>query len=70
MSAKNNIPPQIQELLKKRGWSWPPDEQLKMQIHEALEQFCGSIHVPEENLNAVFEGIRGFEYVRRAKKLS
>jgi hypothetical protein len=39
------LPPKIRELLRKRGWSWPPDEKLKKQIEEAMERFVGSIHL-------------------------
>jgi hypothetical protein len=56
-------------LLKKKGWTWPPDEKLKQQIHEAMRRLSGSVKVPEELWDEVFEGIRGFEHVRCAKKL-
>jgi len=69
MATNNNLPPQIQELLKKKGWIWPPDEKLKRQIHEAMRRLSGSVTVPEELWDEVFEGIRGFEHVCRAKKL-
>lgn len=61
MATSNNLPPQIQELLKKKGWAWPPDERLKQQIHEAMRRLSGSVKVPEELWDEVFEGIRGFE---------
>jgi len=56
-------------LLKKKGWTWPPDEKLKQQIHGAMRRLSGSVKVPAELWDEVFEGIRGFENVRCAKKL-
>ncbi|MBI1925112.1 hypothetical protein HYR99_12795 [Candidatus Poribacteria bacterium] len=68
-TSSNNLPPQIQKLLKEKGWTWPPDEKLKKQIHEAMERSSGSLHVREEDLPELLEGIRGFEHVCRNKKL-
>jgi hypothetical protein len=69
MATNNNLPTQIQKLLKNKGWTWPPDEKLKQQIHEAMRRLSGSVKVPEELWDEVFEGIRGFEHVCRGKKL-
>jgi hypothetical protein len=38
---QNQLPPQIQKLLKKKGWTWPPDEKLKAEMHEAWEKLSG-----------------------------
>ena len=70
MSTSNkNLPPQILKLLKEKGWKWPPDEKLKKQIYEAMKRSSGSLHVREEDLPELLEGIRGFEHVCRKKKL-
>jgi hypothetical protein len=53
------IPPKIRELLRKRGWSWPPDEKLKKQIQESLERSAGSIHFDPE---VIEEAHRDTEY--------
>ncbi len=45
ISVPKDFPPKIQELLKKRGWNWPPDENLKTQIREAGRRLSGSIHI-------------------------
>ncbi len=68
-TSTNNLPPQIQKLLREKGWTWPPDEKLKKQIHDAMERISGSLHVREEDLPELLEGIRGFEHVCRNKKL-
>ena len=64
------LPPQINELLLKKGWSWPLSEKNKRQIRQAFERLDGSLTVPEELQAEVYEGIRGFEnYARRTKNV-
>jgi len=41
VSVPKDFPPKIQELLKKKGWNWPPDERLKAQIREAGRRLIG-----------------------------
>jgi hypothetical protein len=50
MVNEDRIPPKIRELLKKKGWTWPPDEKLQKEMREALERTAGSIHTPPELL--------------------
>ncbi|MBM3237408.1 hypothetical protein FJZ31_14050 [Candidatus Poribacteria bacterium] len=50
---KNQLPPNIQELLQKKGWTWPPDEQLRAEIHEAWERLIGSRSTDPEVLKEV-----------------
>jgi len=57
--SKNNLPPQIQELLKKKGWTWPPDEKLKAQIRGAMDRFFGSSHTPLEILKEIHKDFPG-----------
>ena len=59
MVSEDRIPPKIRELLKKKGWTWPPDEKLKKQIEEAMERFSGSIHFDPE---VIEEAHRDTEY--------
>ncbi len=59
MSQNKNLPPQILEILKKKGWNWPPDEKLKAQIREASERF--TMHIDEEVLSEVLKDFPGFE---------
>lgn len=53
MPSQNNFPPQIYELLKKKGWTWPPDKKLKKQIHETIENASGSLHTPPDLLKEI-----------------
>jgi hypothetical protein len=53
MSRDGQLPPKIQELLKKKGWTWPPDEKLRKQTLEAVESFSGSMHTPREILEEI-----------------
>ncbi|MBC8232591.1 hypothetical protein H8E77_23840 [bacterium] len=52
--SKNNLPPKIQELLKKRNQFWPPDEKFKKQMQEVAEKAAGSLHTAPEILNGNF----------------
>ena len=61
MPSQNNFPPQIQELLKKKGWTWPPDEKLRKQIRETIEKAAGSLHTPPEILKKVLRESGRFE---------
>lgn len=59
ISVPKDFPPKIQELLKKRGWNWPPDEKLKAQIHEAAQKFIGSVHTGKDVLKEVHKDFPG-----------
>jgi len=50
-----NLPPNIQKLLEKKGWTWPPDEKLRKQIREAMDNMCGSLHTPPDILKQVMK---------------
>ncbi|MBM3241669.1 hypothetical protein FJZ31_35775 [Candidatus Poribacteria bacterium] len=65
MSKNSQLPEKIQELLKKKGWLWPPDEKLKAQWDSATERIHNSKQRFEsaEEMLAVLEGERGFERV-------
>ena len=53
ISVPKDFPPKIQELLKKKGWNWPPDEKLKAQIREAGRRLSGSIHIEPDVLEEI-----------------
>lgn len=59
--ATNNgeLPPQIMELLKKKGWTWPPTEEMKKQWLEAHEQLSGSMHMDPEVRKEVVKSFPG-----------
>jgi hypothetical protein len=59
VSVPRDFPPKIQELLKKKGWNWPPDEKLKAQIREAAQRFIGSVHTGEDVLKEVHKDFPG-----------
>jgi len=50
-----DLPPVIQELMKKRGWTYPPSEEMKREWHEAGERAAGSVHVDPEVLEMIWE---------------
>jgi len=53
VSVPEDFPLRIQELLKKKGWNWPPDKKLKAQICEAGKRLSGSIHIEPDILQEV-----------------
>ncbi|MBM3237058.1 hypothetical protein FJZ31_12270 [Candidatus Poribacteria bacterium] len=59
ISVPKDFPPKIQELLKKKGWNWPPDEKLKAQMHEAAQKFIGSVHTDKDVLKEVHKDFPG-----------
>jgi len=71
ISRNNQLPEKIQELLKKKGWTWPPDEKLKAQWESASERIHNSEKRFEnaEEMLAVLEEERGFERVCEAIRL-
>jgi len=71
MYEMKDFSPSIQELLKKRGWTWPPDEELKKKIEEAGKRLSGSIHVEDpEIVRKILWEMRGIKYDSDKKKLS
>jgi hypothetical protein len=56
------LPPKIQELLKKKGWTWPPNEEMRAERAAAWRRLdqTNDRWTPEEML-AVLEGEPGFE---------
>ncbi len=55
MSSQNNLPPKIQELLKKRNQLWPPDETLKKQMEGVAKKAAGSLRTAPEILKKVLK---------------
>ena len=56
-----DFPPSIQELLKKRGWTWPPDEELKRKMNEAAKHAAGSVHIEPDLLRDLLRDM-GIDY--------
>jgi hypothetical protein len=65
MAKMEDFPLSIQELLKKRGWTWPPDEKLQKKIDEAAKRAAGSVHVDPEILREIMWEMRGIKYDER-----
>jgi hypothetical protein len=45
-----DLPPILQQLLKEKGWTYPPSEAMKRKWREARERFAGKTHIPLEAL--------------------
>jgi hypothetical protein len=70
MAKNNQLPFKIQELLKKKGWTWPPDEKLKERWEVAAKRLAGSLKVNnDDELLELLDGIRGMERVREQIEL-
>ena len=65
MAKREYFPPSIQELLKKRGWTWPPDEELQKKMDEAAKRAAGSVHVDPDILREIMWEMRGIKYDER-----
>jgi len=66
MAKMEDFPPSIQELLKKRGWTWPPDEKLQKKMDEAFERLAGSVHADPEIVRKILWEMRGIKYNERS----
>jgi hypothetical protein len=66
MAEMKDLPPLIQELLKKKGWPWPPDEKLKAQFRETIKNAAGSIHTDPSILEELYREF-GWTYHARRK---
>ena len=65
MAKMEDFPPSIQELLNKRGWTWPPDEKLQKKMDEAAKRAAGSVHVDPDILREIMWEMRGIKYDER-----
>ena len=65
MAEMKDPPPKIQKLLKKKRWTWPPDEQLKAQFREATEQIVGSVHMDADILEEIHHDLGRSNHARR-----
>jgi hypothetical protein len=45
-----DLPPVLQQLLKEKGWTYPPTEEMKREWDEAAERVVGKTHIPLEAL--------------------
>jgi hypothetical protein len=60
MSTDNGrLPPQIMEQLKKKGWTWPPTEDMKRRWREIDERLAGSMHMDPEVRKEVIKSFPG-----------
>lgn len=62
MAKMEDFPPNIQELLKKRGWTWPPSGEQKKKMDEAFERLAGSVYVDPDILREIMWEMRGIKY--------
>ena len=65
MTEMKDLPPKIQELLKKKGWTWPPDEKLKAQFRETFKKAAGSVRMDPDILEEIQRELGRSTHVRR-----
>ncbi len=59
-----DLPPVLQQLLRERGWTYPPTEEMKREWDEAAERFVGKTHIPHEALAEMEREDGNFEKAR------
>jgi hypothetical protein len=64
MLELKDLPPSIQEALKRKGWTYPFTEEMKQKMGEALARFAGSGHLDPETIDEVWRERRGHDFHR------
>jgi hypothetical protein len=49
-----DLPPKIQEALKRKGWTYPPTEEMKRQWKEAQEELAGCLDTDPDLLEELW----------------
>jgi hypothetical protein len=63
-----DLPPKIQELLKQKGWTYPPDEKLKQQWKESWERLKGRGRTDPELLEEIYREM-GWTWFERKERI-
>ncbi|MFA0783157.1 hypothetical protein [Fervidibacter sacchari] len=63
-----DLPPKIQEAMKRKGWTYPPSEEMKRQWKEADERLIGRVATEPDLLEELYREM-GWNWLERAKKL-
>lgn len=64
MLELKDLPPGLQEALRKKGWTWPPTEEMKQRMGESLARFAGSGHLSPSTIDQVWQERRGHDFHR------
>jgi len=62
-----DLPPKIQEALKRRGWTYPPTEEMKRQWKEAWERIIGRDETDPDLLEELWREMGWRRSGRKAK---
>jgi len=62
-----DLPPKIQEALKRKGWTYPPTEEMKRQWREAWERIIGKDDTEPELLEELWREMGWRRSGRKAK---
>jgi hypothetical protein len=65
MQSVKELPPKIQELLRKKGWTWPPDPAQQAEMEEAAQRAAGSLHIDPDLLDEVMKDYHWYRNGRR-----
>jgi hypothetical protein len=65
MRSSKELPLKIQELLKAKGWTWPPGPSQQSEMEEAARQAAGSLHIEPNLLEEVMKEYPWFKNGRR-----
>ncbi|MFA0740742.1 MAG: hypothetical protein DFNUSKGM_000849 [Candidatus Fervidibacter sacchari] len=62
-----DLPPKIQEALKRKGWTYPPTEEMKRQWKKAQEEMAGCLDTDLELLEELWREMGWRRSGRKAK---
>ena len=62
-----DLPPKIQEALKRKGWTYPPTEEMKRQWKEAWERIIGRDETDPDLLEELWREMGWRRSGRKAK---
>jgi hypothetical protein len=62
-----DLPPKIQEALKRKGWTYPPTEEMKRQWKKAQEELAGCLDTDPDLLEELWREMGWRRSGRKAK---
>ena len=62
-----DLPPKVQEALKRKGWTYPPTEEMKRQWKEAQEELAGCLDTDPDLLEELWREMGWRRSGRKAK---
>jgi hypothetical protein len=64
-----DLPPKLQEALKRKGWTYPPTEEMKRQWRDANKRMAGRVATDPALMRELYRAM-GWTWLERKEKLS